>query len=55
MVTPLMRQLYKWEPPANADQKAIALRKARQIKISSDPNANDEQIVTFDMNFKVTN
>ena len=39
----------------NGDQKAIALRKARQIKISSDPNANDEQIVTFDMNFKVTN
>jgi outer membrane biosynthesis protein TonB len=39
----------------NSDQKAIALRKARQVKISSDPNANDEQVVTFDMNFKVTN
>jgi len=39
----------------NSEHKAIALRKARQVKISVDPNANDEQIVTFDMNFRVTN
>jgi len=39
----------------NSEHKAIALRKARQIKISVDPNADDGQVVTFDMTFKVTN
>ena len=39
----------------NSTHKDIALRKARQIKISVDPNAPEDQIVTFDMNFNVTN
>ncbi len=40
---------------ANSTHREIALRKARQIKISVDPNAPEDQIVTFDMNFNVTN
>ena len=40
---------------ANSVHREIALRKAKQIKITVDPNAPEDQIVTFDMNFNVTN
>ncbi len=36
-------------------QREIALRKAKELTLNVDPNAAEEQIVTFEMNFKVTN
>jgi outer membrane biosynthesis protein TonB len=40
---------------SSAQLKDIALRKARQITINADPNAAEEQIVVFNMVFKLTN
>lgn len=39
----------------SASLKSIALRKAREIKISADNNAAEEQIVVFSMVFRLTN
>lgn len=39
----------------NAQQREIALRKAKELRLNVDPNAAEEQVVTFEMNFKVTN
>lgn len=35
--------------------KSIALRKAKEIKLNVDPNGAEQQIVVFDMVFKLTN